>query len=201
MRNRRAMTMFNITETARTISRDKPVEHIDLVIGLHVSACTSWGAIAISTRRAGYVDTLLVFSSSTPASHMASTAVRYPTPQRVDGSTQHTSVEVTDPLLCPPELDLVTRVSHPCICLCWGGIGASAPCLAAVPVVCDTTRLQLGSTTTQAVAASLFLFPTFSFSCAPVLLESCHAWPGWSFSCTSPRQPINKSGCIIGPYL
>ena len=30
---------------------------------------------------------------------MASTAVRYPTPQRVDGSTQHTSVEVTDPLL------------------------------------------------------------------------------------------------------
>ena len=80
---------------------------------------------------------------------MASTAVRYPTPQRVDGSTQHTSVEVTDPLLCPPELDLVTRVSHPCICLCWGGIGASAPCLAAVPVVCDTTRLQLGSTTTR----------------------------------------------------
>ena len=36
------MTMFNITETARTISRDKPVEHIDsMVIGLHVSACTS----------------------------------------------------------------------------------------------------------------------------------------------------------------
>ena len=87
---------------------------------------------------------------------MASTAVRYPTPQRVDGSTQHTSVEVTDPLLCPPELDLVTRVSRPCICLCWGGIGASAPCLAAVPVVCETTRLQLGSTTTQAVAAFLF---------------------------------------------
>ena len=27
------------------------------------------------------------------------------------------------------------------------GIGASAPCLAAVPVVCETTRLQLGSTT------------------------------------------------------
>ena len=96
---------------------------------------------------------------------MASTAVRYPTPQRVDGSTQHTSVEVTDPLLCPPELDLVlllttydlvTRVSRPCICLCWGGIGASAPCLAAFPVVCETTRLQLGSTTTQAVAAFLF---------------------------------------------
>ena len=74
---------------------------------------------------------------------MASTAVRFPTPQRVDGSTQHTSVEVTDPLLCPPELDLVTRVSHPCICLCWGGIGASAPCLAAVPVVYNTFRLLL----------------------------------------------------------
>ena len=67
----------------------------------------------------GYVDTLLVFPS-TPASHMASTAVRFPTPQRVDGSTQHTSVEVTDPLLCPPELGVVTRVSRPCICLCWG---------------------------------------------------------------------------------
>ena len=58
----------------------------------------------ISTRRAGYVDTLLVFPS-TPASHMASTAVRYPTPQRVDGSTQHTSVEVTDPLLCQRSLE------------------------------------------------------------------------------------------------
>ena len=58
---------------------------------------------------------------STSASHMASTAVRFPTPQRVDGSTQRTSVEVTDPLLCPPELDLVTRVSRPCICLCTGG--------------------------------------------------------------------------------
>ena len=54
-------------------------------------------------------------------------------------------------MLCPPELDLVTRVSRPCICLCTGGIGASAPCLAAVPVVCDTTRLQLGSTTTLAL--------------------------------------------------
>ena len=29
------MTMFNITDG--NISRDKPVEHIDLVIGLHVS--------------------------------------------------------------------------------------------------------------------------------------------------------------------
>ena len=83
---------------------------------------------------------------------MAATAVRYPTPQRVDGSTQHTSVEVTDPLLCPPELDVVTRVP-PLYLFVLGGIGASAPCLAAVPVVCDTTRLQLGSTTTQAVAA------------------------------------------------
>ena len=59
-------------------------------------------AIVTTTRRAGYLDTLLVFSS-TSASHMASTAVRFPTPQRVDGSTQRTSVEVTDPLLCPPD--------------------------------------------------------------------------------------------------
>ena len=87
---------------------------------------------------------------------MAPTAVRrYPTPQRVDGSTQHTSVEVADPLLCPPELDLMTRVSHP-VFVSWGGIGASAPCLAAVPVVCDTTRFQLGFHTAQAVAAYLF---------------------------------------------
>ena len=35
------MTMFNITDGNNNISRDKPVEHIDLVIGLHVSACTS----------------------------------------------------------------------------------------------------------------------------------------------------------------
>ena len=38
------------------------------------------------------------------------------------------------------------------------GHRAGAPCvtlLAAVPVVCDTTRLQLGSTTWQAVAAYL----------------------------------------------
>ena len=33
--------MFNITDGNNNISRDKPVEHIDLVIGLHVSACTS----------------------------------------------------------------------------------------------------------------------------------------------------------------
>ena len=33
--------MFNITDGKNNISRDKPVEHIDLVIGLHVSACTS----------------------------------------------------------------------------------------------------------------------------------------------------------------
>ena len=37
----RAMTMFNITDDNNNISRDKPVEHIDLVIGLHLSACTS----------------------------------------------------------------------------------------------------------------------------------------------------------------
>ena len=35
------MIMFNITDGNNNISRDKPVEHIDLVIGLHVSACTS----------------------------------------------------------------------------------------------------------------------------------------------------------------
>ena len=33
--------MFNITDGKNNISRDKPVEHIDFVIGLHVSACTS----------------------------------------------------------------------------------------------------------------------------------------------------------------
>ena len=33
--------MFNITDGKNNISRDKPVEHIDLVIGLMVSACTS----------------------------------------------------------------------------------------------------------------------------------------------------------------
>ena len=35
------MTMFNITDGKNNISRDKPVEHIDFVIVLHVSACTS----------------------------------------------------------------------------------------------------------------------------------------------------------------
>ena len=35
------MTMFNITDGKNNISHDKPVEHIDFVIGLHVSACTS----------------------------------------------------------------------------------------------------------------------------------------------------------------
>ena len=29
--------MFNITDGNNNVSRDKPVEHIDLVIGLHVS--------------------------------------------------------------------------------------------------------------------------------------------------------------------
>ena len=37
----RAMTMFIITDGNNNVSRDKPVEHIDMVIGLHVSACTS----------------------------------------------------------------------------------------------------------------------------------------------------------------
>ena len=35
------MIMFNIANGNNNISRDKPVKHIDLVIGLHVSACTS----------------------------------------------------------------------------------------------------------------------------------------------------------------
>ena len=35
------MTMFNITDGNNNVSRDKPVEHIDMVIGLHVYACTS----------------------------------------------------------------------------------------------------------------------------------------------------------------
>ena len=35
------MTMFNITDGNNNISRDKPVEHIDIDNGLHVSACTS----------------------------------------------------------------------------------------------------------------------------------------------------------------
>ena len=69
---------------------------------------------AIVTQRAVLATSIRCsFSSSTSASHMASTAVRYLTLQRVDGSTQRSSVVVTDPLLCPPELDLVTRVSRP----------------------------------------------------------------------------------------
>ena len=35
------MTMFNITDGNNSVSLDKRVEHIDMVIGLHVSACTS----------------------------------------------------------------------------------------------------------------------------------------------------------------
>ena len=35
------MTMFNITDGKNNISRDKPIEHIDKVIGLHVQATTS----------------------------------------------------------------------------------------------------------------------------------------------------------------
>ena len=35
------MTMFIITDGNNNVSRDKPVEHIDMVIGFHVSACTS----------------------------------------------------------------------------------------------------------------------------------------------------------------
>jgi hypothetical protein len=36
------MITFNITDGNNNISRHKPVEHIDVVIGLHVSACTSY---------------------------------------------------------------------------------------------------------------------------------------------------------------
>ena len=35
------MTMSNITEDSNNISFGKPVEHIDIDNGLHVSACTS----------------------------------------------------------------------------------------------------------------------------------------------------------------
>ena len=35
------MTMFIITDGNNNVSRDKPVEHIDIDNGLHVSACTS----------------------------------------------------------------------------------------------------------------------------------------------------------------
>ena len=53
------------------------------------------------------------FLSSTTAAHMASTAVRYPTLLTSTVPAQRTSVEVTDSLLCPPELELVARVSRP----------------------------------------------------------------------------------------
>ena len=53
------MTMFNITDGKNNISRDKPVEHIDLVIGLHVSACTSctrpWRRVNAERRVLGHV--------------------------------------------------------------------------------------------------------------------------------------------------
>ena len=47
--------------------------------------------------------------ASSMATIMSSTPVRYPTPNASTGSPQPTSVEVTDPLLCPPELG--------CVCL------------------------------------------------------------------------------------
>ena len=56
---------------------------------------------------------LACFLSSTSASHMASTAVRYLTLPTSTVPPQRTSVEVTDSLLCPPELELVARVSRP----------------------------------------------------------------------------------------
>ena len=36
--------MFNITDGNNNVSRDKPVEHIDMVIGLHESASVPIGA-------------------------------------------------------------------------------------------------------------------------------------------------------------
>ena len=69
---------------------------------------------AIVTQRAVLATSIRCsFSSSTSASHMASTAVRYLTLQRRTVPPQRTSVEVTDSLLCPPELELVARVSRP----------------------------------------------------------------------------------------
>ena len=49
--------MFNITDGKNNISRDKPVEHIDFVIGLHVSACTSCTR-TMRFRREGHCDRL-----------------------------------------------------------------------------------------------------------------------------------------------
>ena len=59
-------------------------------------------------------------------------------------------------MLCPPELELVTRVSRPCICLCRGVL---APRRLASPqsLSCAITRFQLGFHTPQAVAAYHFL--------------------------------------------
>ena len=63
------------------------------------------------------------------ATIMSSTPVRYPTPNASTGSPQHTSVEVTDPLLCPPGLDCVC-LECPTLVSGSGGIGASVPYLA-----------------------------------------------------------------------
>ena len=104
---------------------------------------------AIVTQRAVLATSIRCsFSSSTSASHMASTAVRYLTLQRVDGSTQRTSVVVTDPLLCPPELDLYSCVP-PFVFVCWGVL---APRRLASPqsLSCATQHVySLDSTTTR----------------------------------------------------
>ena len=108
---------------------------------------------AIVTQRAVLATSIRCsFSSSTSASHMASTAVRYLTLQRVDGSTQRTSVVVTDPLLCPPELDLYSSVP-PFVFVCWGVL---APRRLASPqsLSCAIQHVDsLDSTTTEPVAA------------------------------------------------
>ena len=85
---------------------------------------------------------------------MASTPVRYPTPNASNGSPQHTSVGVTDPLLCPPGLDEVVCVSSvPPWLSGSGGIGASVPLPRAVPVVWNSIHvLQHWLHTTLVVA-------------------------------------------------
>ena len=60
--------------------------------------CKSNSTARSITQRAELARSMVLIMTSTP--------VRYPTPNASTGSPQHTSVEVTDPLLCPPELDL-----------------------------------------------------------------------------------------------
>ena len=76
-------------------------------VGIGARAGAGFVYRAIDTHRAELARSMALIMTSTP--------VRYPTPNASTGSPQPTSVEVTDPLLCPPELELcVSRVSHPC---------------------------------------------------------------------------------------